>query len=97
MAEWFAQHGTHVESGDDVSAVAARLASETSEPVAICGRAGDLVLAHYLLLHCVGPHTGPGIRYMTFYRLYTEGRDALGDSVYTDPWAEWDAMGRSSV
>ena len=49
-------------------------------------------MAHSLLMHGVGRHQGPGIRYAVVFRLSAEGRDQLGDVVFTDPWAEWDAM-----
>jgi hypothetical protein len=68
------------------------VADGAAGPVAVTGRAGDLILAHYLLLHSPGCHRGPGIRYAVFFRLSAEGRNQLGDEAFTDPWAEWDAM-----
>ncbi len=56
------------------------------------GLAGDLIVAHYLLMHGVGSHGGPGIRYAMFFRLSSEDREELGDAVFTNPWAEWDAI-----
>ncbi len=92
MARWFAEHGTRIPDPDAFIEAAARVAYGTAEPVAVTGRAGDLVLAHHLLVHSSGGHAGPGIRYAAYFRLSTAARDDLGDAVVTDPWAEWDAM-----
>ena len=95
MARWLRQRASHpgrVDDPDDFFRESAAVAYDAAEPVAVTGRAGDLVLAHYLLMHSVGSHQGPGIRYAVFFRLYAEGRDQLGYDVFTDPWAEWDAM-----
>jgi hypothetical protein len=92
MSRWFAEHGNHVEDPNAFFQMNHRLAAEAGQPVAITGQAGDLVLAHYLLLHGVGGHAGPGIRYAVFYRLNTVDHDSLGDDVLTDPWAEWPAF-----
>jgi hypothetical protein len=89
MAAWFAENGTHFRDASVVYQANARIAAEQSSPVAVCGRAGDLVLAHYLLLHGVGRHAGPNIRYAAFFRLNSEDRESLGDRVFTDVWAEW--------
>jgi hypothetical protein len=92
MARWLTERGTRfseplafVEAVEDV-------ATKTAKPHAVTGRAGDLVLAHYLLLHGVGRHLGPAIRYIVFFRLTAERHDELGTSPYTDPWCEWDAL-----
>ena len=55
-------------------------------------QAGDLLLAHYLLLHAIGVNEGPNVRYAVFFRLEREDHDGFGDRAYTDVWAEWDAM-----
>lgn len=62
-------------------------------PVQITGRAGDVVLAHYLLAHGVASNTAPHTRYALFFRLchtrHTEQRwQAMGD-----PWLEWEREG----
>ena len=55
-------------------------------------RQGDVVLAHYLLVHSPGAHRGPHIRYCVFFRLAAEHHDDLGDCAYTDAWAAWPGM-----
>jgi phytanoyl-CoA dioxygenase PhyH len=92
MARWFAEHGTKIPDPEAFFRATEATAAATSEPVAVVGRAGDLILAHHLLAHANGGHTGPRIRYAVFFRLSTDVRAQLGDAVLTDPWAEWDAM-----
>lgn len=94
MARWLSDRGhpVRVDDGEEFHRESAAVAYRAAEPVAVTGRAGDLILAHYLLMHRVGSHQGPGIRYAVFFRLCAYGRDQLGDEVFTDPWAEWDAM-----
>lgn len=61
-------------------------------PVQITGNAGDIVLAHYLLVHGVGPHVGPDIRYMAFFRIHHRDHKTLGDNCMTDAWHEWEGL-----
>ena len=62
------------------------------EPVAIQGRAGDVVLTHYQLAHSVSPHIGPDIRYALFFRFARTDHDRFGWDVMTAIWAEWDGL-----
>jgi ectoine hydroxylase-related dioxygenase (phytanoyl-CoA dioxygenase family) len=39
------------------------------EPAQVCGRAGDLLLAHYMLSHNIGGNTSPNVRRVVYYRL----------------------------
>ncbi len=92
MARWFRADGTRVPDVDAFVTAVRDLADATSEPVSVVGRAGDLVLAHYLLLHGTGIHTGPHVRYVVFFRLKTPHYLDLGDAPLTDPWLEWPAF-----
>lgn len=94
MARWLSDRGyaDRVDDPTEFLRHSAALADGVAEPVAVTGRAGDVILAHYLLMHSPGSHKGPGIRYAVFFRLSAQGRHELGDSVFTDPWAEWDAI-----
>ena len=92
MAAWFRDHGTEIPDPEAFFRATEAVAAATTEPVGVTGRAGDLLLSHHLLAHANGGHRGPNIRYAVFYRLTSDARDALGDRVLTDPWAEWDAM-----
>lgn len=91
MAEWFAHHGTRVDDAEALYAAHHAVAADF-EPVAVTGRAGDLVLAHYLLLHGVGPHAGPRIRYTVFFRVALSDDPAARDAALVDPWREWPAL-----
>ena len=71
-ARWLRAHGTSVSDPDAFFAAIRNLAHETSRPMPLAVHAGDLLLAHYLLLHSSGRHRGPNIRYAVFYRLQTQ-------------------------
>lgn len=97
MARWFAEHGTYVPDANVVYEAAATIAEATARPTAVCGRAGDLVLAHYLLLHSAGRHVGPAIRYAVFFRLSSPDRASLGDRCFTEVWAGWSTFEQRAV
>ena len=91
-ASWFAENGTRVADAEAFLREMGELGLASAQAVEVTGHVGDLVLAHHLLLHAGGPNGGPNIRYAVFFRLSTEGHDALGDATLVDPWAEWDGM-----
>jgi hypothetical protein len=92
MAHWFAEHGPRIPDPDAFFVATEDVANATSAPLPVTGGAGDLILVHHLTAHANGGHAGPNIRYAVFFRLTSDVRYDLGDAVYTDPWAEWDAM-----
>ena len=92
MARWFTEHGARIPDPEAFFRATEEVANATSAPYPVTGRAGDLILAHHLTAHANGGHAGPDIRYAVFFRLTSDVRYDLGDAVYTDPWAEWDAM-----
>jgi hypothetical protein len=92
MAQWFTEHSPLIPDPEAFFRATEAVATATSEPYPVTGRAGDLVLSHHLTAHANGGHSGPDIRYATFFRLTSDARYDLGDAVYTDPWAEWPAM-----
>jgi hypothetical protein len=58
----------------------------------VLGRAGDLLLAHYMLSHNIGGNTSPSVRRVIYYRLQREGhRDRWRDCLQ-DVWLEFDAI-----
>jgi hypothetical protein len=91
-ARWLRSRGTRVDDPDAFFAGIRDLAAATSQPRPLAVRAGDLVLAHYLLLHSSGRHRGPNIRYAVFYRLQSARRAEPADASLTDPWLEWPAF-----
>lgn len=61
-------------------------------PEQVLGRAGDLLLAHYMLSHNIGGNTSPNVRRVIYYRLQREGhRDRWRDCVQ-DALLEFDAV-----
>jgi hypothetical protein len=93
VAEWFSKHGAQIDNpGNFHSEVVPELAGAGDGPVAVGGSAGDVLLAHYLLIHAAGMNSSSRLREAVFFRLESSHRSQLGDLVYTDAWAEWDAM-----
>jgi Phytanoyl-CoA dioxygenase (PhyH) len=58
-------------------------------PRPIVARAGDALLAHYLLAHGMAPNLGPHIRYAAFFRLFHADHHTFGTRPLLDPWLEW--------
>ena len=65
---------------------------EMPDPVAVTGRAGDVVLVHYQVAHGVGPNVSPHTRCMIFFRLSHADHDVLHWECMTDIWREWEGM-----
>lgn len=55
-------------------------------------RAGDALLAHYLLVHGAAPNLGPHIRYAVFFRLFHQDHDASSIETIGDLWREWEGL-----
>jgi len=96
-ARWLRAHGTDVSDPDAFFAAIRELADRTSQPMQLEVRAGDLVLAHYLLLHSAGRHAGPNIRYAVFFRLETPHHADVADAALTEPWLDWPAFNDTQV
>jgi hypothetical protein len=62
------------------------------EPVAVTGRAGDVVLCHYQLAHAAGPNTSPHVRYAAYFRLEHVDHRRQRWECLTDVWREWPGM-----
>ncbi len=62
------------------------------EPEQITGRAGDLLLAHYLLGHNIGGNTSPAIRRAVYFRIKRSGHDARWREFLSDPWLDYDTV-----
>lgn len=84
-AEYFRQHG--------VEMFCAYPDIELPEPEQVTARAGDLLLAHYLLGHNIGGNSAPeGIRRMLYYRVSARGHFDRPERILIDPWYEYDAV-----
>jgi hypothetical protein len=61
-------------------------------PKQITGRAGDVILAHYLLGHGIAPNDSPHVRYAIFFRLYHVDHERQRWESMTDAWREWEGV-----
>jgi len=60
-------------------------------------KAGDALLAHYLLVHGAAANTGPHIRYAVFFRLFHEAHDAhrapgADAAALAELWRDWEGL-----
>lgn len=62
---------------------------ELSEPCRVLGRAGDLLLAHYLLGHNTGGNTSAVTREMVYFRLRREGHRERWREFVREPLSEF--------
>jgi hypothetical protein len=64
---------------------------ELPEPVQITGKAGDVVIANYMLAHGVATNASPHIRQAIFFRLGWPGetRNPSPYDVFRQPWLNW--------
>lgn len=58
-------------------------------PVAIRGHRGDVVIAHFLLGHNKGGHTGSSDRRTVYFRLAVPGHPDRWSDTFLDPWFEY--------
>jgi hypothetical protein len=65
---------------------------ELSEPRQVVGRAGDLLLAHYLLGHNIGGNTAGVTREAVYFRLRREGHRERWREFVQDPFLEFEAV-----
>lgn len=69
---------------------------ELPEPTQICGRAGDVLLAHYLLGHNIGGnYESARTRRALYWRLRAPGHTARWAECLADPWAEYPRVKRT--
>ncbi|WP_405159528.1 phytanoyl-CoA dioxygenase family protein [Nocardia sp. NBC_01499] len=86
-AKYFRQHGPHAffeARGYPPVAL--------PEPVQIRGRAGDLLLAHYLLGHNIGGNTAEQTRRAVYFRVKRTGHDRRWREFLQNPWLDYDAL-----
>jgi hypothetical protein len=65
---------------------------ELGEPEQVTGPAGSVLLAHYLLAHNIGGHSGPPgspIRQVVYFRLEAAGHRGRWREAVTDPLSEF--------
>ncbi len=59
------------------------------EPEQVRGRAGDLLLAHYLLGHNIGGNTSAAVRRAVYFRIKRTGHDPRWREFLQDPWLDY--------
>ncbi len=87
------RHAEHLrEHGAQTLLAHGRPDLDLGEPLQITGRAGDIVLAHYLLGHAVATNLSPHVRYAVFFRLREIDHAQRRWQALADPWLEWPGM-----
>ena len=85
FADYFKTHGTDVlkKSLPPV---------KLPQPEQILGKAGDMILSHYLTAHTVVANVSPYIRYAVFFRIRHTLHASHGERIFTDVWHEWPGL-----
>jgi hypothetical protein len=67
---------------------------QLNNPVQLKLQAGDVVLAHYQLAHCVAPNSGANIRYQIYFRLHSCNHppQTYRPETLKDIWLDYPAM-----
>ena len=92
---WPGTHRTHAEYFRErgVEMFCAYPDINLPEPEQVMARAGDLLLAHYLLGHNIGGNfASDRIRRMLYYRLSARGHFERPERILTEPWYQYDAV-----
>ena len=93
--------GTHLLNADYLQRVGARKLLDgmpdiaLPPPLQLTGRAGDVVIAHYLLSHGTAASWGCDVRYMAFFRLTHVRHDHDQWQSLEDPWRQWPGIRRN--
>ncbi|WP_285900968.1 hypothetical protein [Frankia sp. R82] len=86
-AEYFRTHGP-----DALVAAGGYPPIALPPPRQIRGRAGDLLLAHYLLGHNIGGNIRPRTRRAAYVRIQRRGHPTRWRDALCDPWLEYDGV-----
>ena len=92
---WPGTHLTHAEYFQErgVEMYCAYPDVKLPEPEQVTARAGDLLLAHYLLGHNIGGNYEPDkTRRMLYYRVSGRGHAEAPERILTEPWYEYRAV-----
>ena len=94
---WPGTHVTHAdyfrEQGPDAFYAAAGYPPiPLPEPEQVRGRAGDLLLAHYLLGHNIGGNTSDAVRRAVYFRVKRSGHDPRWREFLQDVWLDYDLI-----
>ena len=72
LEAWFNQDPGALEAVADQGEAALPRFLPFEQPVQVCMKAGDVVVAHYQLAHSVAPNTSPDIRYVVYFRVHAK-------------------------
>jgi hypothetical protein len=61
-------------------------------PRMVKGRAGDVVICHYLMPHSVAPNLSPHLRYVVYFRLSNVVHHGYRPEALQDAWLDWTGM-----
>jgi hypothetical protein len=89
---WPGTHLTHAEYFQErgIEMYCAYPDVKLPEPEQVTARAGDLLLAHYLLGHNIGGnYESETTRRMLYYRVSGRGHSECPERILTDPWYEY--------
>jgi hypothetical protein len=86
-AEYFCEHGP-----DAFFAAAGYPPVRLPEPEQVRGRAGDLLLAHYLLGHNIGGNTSDTVRRAVYFRVKRTGHDPRWREFLQNAWLDYDPV-----
>jgi hypothetical protein len=86
-AAYFREHGP-----DSLLSSVPYPQGELPEPRQVLGRAGDLLLAHYLLGHNIGGNTSAVTREVVYFRLNREGHRGRWRECVQDPLLEFEPL-----
>ena len=87
LARHFRAHGVNSLAGGGIPP-----GTRLPEPVPLTGRAGDIVLAHYQVVHAASPNLSGDIRYMCFFRLSVRGLENHRVESMLDIWRDWPVL-----
>lgn len=91
--QYFQEHGPDVLLTEEVFQKMHRSPNvKLSEPVQVTGRAGDLVISHYQLIHASGPNRSSAIRYSCYYRVYHNELSRDWRESLIDMWKHWPGL-----
>ena len=98
VGRWLADHGPELTDPHDfLDRQLPAIAADGRESVRIGGQPGDVVFAHYLLIHAAGTNLASQPRLAVFFRLEAQGRNPSDGSLYSDPWKEWPTIRQAAV
>ncbi len=91
--QYFQENGPDVLLTEESFRTAHRsLNVELPEPVQIIGNPGDLIIAHFQLIHAGGTNTSDRIRYSCYFRVLNKEIRNDWRSPLTDMWKHWPGL-----